>query len=81
MQQQHSELEDLRTQISEANRIVEKLTSELRLYKKGSKLLYGYPKISYFLIKLGLGKKFMDGYSEGKTITEILKKKKLLPNY
>ena len=63
------------------NTFLEKLTSELRLYKKGSKLLYGYPKISYFLIKLGLGKKFMDGYSEGKTITEILKKKKLLPNY
>ncbi len=63
------------------NTFLKQLTSELRLYKKGSKLLYGYPKISYFLIKFGLGKKFMDGYSEGKTITEILKKKKLLPNY
>ncbi len=63
------------------NNFLKKLTSELRLYKKGSKLLYSYPKISYFLIKFGLGKKFMDGYSEGKTITEILKKKKLLPNY
>lgn len=63
------------------NSFLKKITNELHLYKKASKLLYGYPKISYFLMKLGLGKKFMDGYSEGKTLTEILKKRKLLPNY
>ena len=50
-------------------------------FNKFNHKLYGYPKISYFLMKLGLGKKFMDGYSEGKTLTEILKKRKLLPNY
>ncbi len=63
------------------NNFLTRLTNELRLYKKGSKILYGYPKFGYFLMKLGMGKKFMDGYSEGKTLTEILKKRKLLPNY
>ena len=63
------------------NSFLKRLTDELKLYKKGSNILYGYPKIGYLLMKLGMCKKFMDGYSEGKTLTEILRKKKLLPDY
>ncbi|MBH44826.1 MAG: hypothetical protein CMD88_05160 [Gammaproteobacteria bacterium] len=63
------------------NTFLYKLTKELRLYRKGSNLLYNYPKLTYFLMKFGLGKKFMDGYSQGKTLTEIIKKTKLLPNF
>ncbi|MBS83249.1 MAG: hypothetical protein CMD65_03845 [Gammaproteobacteria bacterium] len=63
------------------NLFLERLTKELKLYRKGSKLLYNYPKLTYLLMKFGLGKKFMDGYSQGKTLTEIIKKSKLLPNF
>ena len=57
------------------------LTDELKLYKKGAKILYGFPKISYFMMRLGLGKKFMNGYSDGKTLSQIMGKSKILPNY
>jgi len=55
---------------------LKQLTKELKLYNKGAKILYGYPKISYFMMRLGLGKKFMDGYSEGKTLTQIMGRSK-----
>ena len=63
------------------NSFLKYLTDELKLYKKGSKILYGFPKISYFMMRLGLGKKFMDGYSDGKTLSQIMGKSKILPNY
>ena len=56
------------------NNFLKSFTQELKLYKKGSKILYGYPCISYWMMKLGLGKKFMNGYSTGKTLTEIMGK-------
>ena len=56
------------------------LTNELKLYRKGSKILYGFPKISYWMMRLGLGKKFMNGYSEGKTLSEIMGKKSIFAN-
>ena len=33
------------------------------------------------MMRLGLGKKFMDGYSNGKTLSQIMGKSKILPNY
>ena len=57
------------------NSFLAKLTSELNLYNKGSSILYNYPTLSYFAMKFWLGKKFMDGYSEGKTLSEIFKRK------
>ncbi len=58
------------------NIFLKQLTKELKLYNKGAKILYGYPRISYFMMRLGLGKKFMDGYSEGKTLTQIMGRSK-----
>ena len=57
------------------NSFLSKITSELKLYHKGSSILYNFPNLSYFAMKLWLGKKFMDGYSEGKTLSEIFKRK------
>ena len=62
------------------NDFLEAFTQELKLYRKGSKILYGYPRISYWMMKLGLGKKFMNGYSTGKTLTEIMGKPNLYLN-
>ncbi len=56
------------------NKFLEAFTNELKLYKKGAKILYGYPLISYWMMRFGLGKKFMDGYSTGKTLSEIMGK-------
>jgi len=57
------------------NKFLLHLTDELKLYKKGAKILYGFPRISYWMMRFGLGKKFMNGYSEGKTLSEIMGKK------
>ena len=56
------------------NKFLESFTSELKLYKKGATILYGYPLISYWMMRFGLGKKFMNGYSTGKTLSEIMGK-------
>ena len=57
------------------NSFLNKLSRELALYSKGAKILYGFPKISYFAMKLWLGEKFMTGYSNGQTLSEIMGKK------
>jgi flavin-dependent dehydrogenase len=57
------------------NKFLLHLTDELKLYKKGAKILYGFPRISYWMMRFGLGKKFMNGSSEGKTLSEIMGKK------
>ena len=62
------------------NEFLSHLTNELKLYRKGAKILYGFPMISYWMMKLGLGKKFMNGYSEGKTLSEIMGKKSIFAN-
>ena len=62
------------------NKFLLHLTNELKLYRKGAKILYGFPRISYWMMRLGLGKKFMDGYSEGKTLSEIMGKKSIFAN-
>ena len=59
------------------NKFLLHLTDELKLYKKGAKILYGFPRISYWMMRFGLGKKFMNGYSEGKTLSEIMGKKSI----
>ena len=58
------------------NSFLKKLSDELALYNKGAKILYGFPKISYFAMKLWLGEKFMTGYSNGQTLSQIMGKKK-----
>jgi len=67
--------ESLGDTIKSYNTFLSKLTSELNLYNKGSAILYNYPTLSYIAMKLWLGKKFMNGYSEGKTLSEIFKRK------
>ena len=62
------------------NKFLLHLTNELKLYRKGAKILYGFPRISYWVMRLGLGKKFMNGYSEGKTLSEIMGKKSIFAN-
>ena len=62
------------------NKFLLHLTDELKLYKKGAKILYGFPRISYWMMRFGLGKKFMNGYSEGKTLSEIMGKKSIFAN-
>ncbi len=57
------------------NSFLNKLSNELTLYSKGAKILYGFPNISYFAMKLWLGEKFMTGYSNGQTLSEIMGKK------
>ena len=66
--------------INDYNNFLYHLSNELKLYKKGSKILYNFPKFSYYMLKLGLGKKFMNGYSEGKTLSEIMGKSKIFTN-
>ena len=56
------------------NNFLNSFTQELKLYRKGSKILYSYPMISYWMMKFGLGKKFMNGYSTGQTLMEIMGK-------
>ncbi len=62
------------------NEFLKHLTTELKLYRKGSKILYGLPFISYWMMRFGLGKKFMNGYSEGKTLSEIMGKSNTFVN-
>ena len=62
------------------NEFLSHLTNELQLYRKGSKILYGFPFISYWMMRFGLGKKFMNGYSEGKTLSEIMGKSNIFVN-
>ncbi len=62
------------------NSFLNKLSNELTLYSKGAKILYGFPKISYFAMKLWLGEKFMTGYSNGQTLSEIMGKKNSVIN-
>ena len=62
------------TAYQEYNKFLSSFTDELKLYKKGAKILYGFPRISYWMMKFGLGAKFMNGYSTGKTLTEIMGK-------
>tara|TARA_Y100000389_G_C17439538_1_gene507704 strand:- start:86 stop:1195 length:1110 start_codon:yes stop_codon:yes gene_type:complete len=56
------------------------MKEELALYNRGAKVLYKQQRISFWMLKLFFGKKFMDGYSEGKTITEIIKGKYPFPS-
>ena len=62
------------------NKFLYNLSNELKLYKKGSNILYNFPKFSYYILRLGLGKKFMNGYSEGKTLSEIMGKSNMFTN-
>ena len=62
------------------NTFLDKLSQELTLYNKGAKILYGFPKISYFAMKLWLGEKFMTGYSNGQTLSEIMGKRNSVIN-
>ena len=55
------------------------IKKELMLYNRGAKILYKKQRTSYWMLKLFFGKKFMNGYSEGKTITEIIKGKYPFP--
>jgi flavin-dependent dehydrogenase len=57
------------------------MKKELALYNRASKILYKKQRMSYWMLKLFFGKKFMDGYSEGKTLTEIIKGQVPLPFY
>ena len=58
---------------------LDSLKKELSLYNKGAKLLYKKQRLRYWMLKLFFGKKFMDGYSEGKTLTEIIRGKYPFP--
>ncbi len=55
------------------------MKKELELYNRGAKILYKRQRISYWMLKMFFGKKFMNGYSEGKTLTEIIKGKYPFP--
>ena len=56
------------------------MKKELALYNRASKILYKKQRMSYWMLKLFFGKKFMNGYSEGKTLTEIIKGKYPFPS-
>ena len=56
------------------------MKKELALYNRASKILYEKQRMSYWMLKLFFGKKFMNGYSEGKTLTEIIKGKYPFPS-
>jgi geranylgeranyl reductase family protein len=56
------------------------IKKELALYNRASKILYKKQRMSYWMLKLFFGKKFMNGYSEGKTLTEIIKGKYPFPS-
>ena len=55
------------------------MKKELELYNRGAKILYKKQRISYWMLRMFFGKKFMNGYSEGKTLTEIIKGKYPFP--
>jgi len=55
------------------------MKKELELYNRGAKILYKKQRISYWMLRIFFGKKFMNGYSEGKTLTEIVKGKYPFP--
>ena len=56
------------------------MKKELALYNRGAKVLYKKQRMSYWMLKLFFGKRFMDGYSTGKTLTEIIKGKYPFPS-
>ena len=56
------------------------MKKELALYNRGAKILYKKQRMSYWMLKLFFGRKFMDGYSTGKTLTEIIKGKYPFPS-
>ena len=61
------------------NHFLSSMKKELALYNKGAKILYKKQRMSYWMLKLFFGRKFMDGYSTGKTLTEIIKGKYPFP--
>ena len=65
---------------SKYNKFLDGMKKELALYNRGSKILYKKQRMSYWMLKLFFGKKFMDGYSTGKTLTEIVKGKYPFPS-
>ena len=65
---------------SKYKKFLEGMKKELALYNRGSKILYKKQRMSYWMLKLFFGKKFMDGYSTGKTLTEIVKGKYPFPS-
>ena len=56
------------------------MKKELALYNRGAKVLYKKQRMSYWMLKLFFGRRFMDGYSTGKTLTEIIKGKYPFPS-
>ena len=62
------------------NQFLHGMKKELALYNRGAKILYKKQRISYWMLKLFFGRKFMDGYSTGKTLTEIIKGKYPFPS-
>ena len=62
------------------NHFIDGMKKELALYNRGAKILYKKQRMSYWMLKLFFGKRFMDGYSTGKTLTEIIKGKYPFPS-
>jgi len=56
------------------------MKKELALYNRGAEVLYKKQRMSYWMLKLFFGRRFMDGYSTGKTLTEIIKGKYPFPS-
>ena len=56
------------------------MKKELALYNRGAKVLYKKQRMSYWMLQLFFGRRFMDGYSTGKTLTEIIKGKYPFPS-
>ena len=63
----------------EYSKFILSMKKELELYNRGAKILYKRQRISYWMLRMFFGKKFMNGYSEGKTLTEIIKGKYPFP--
>ncbi len=61
------------------SKFISSIKKELELYNRGAKILYKKQRVSYWMLRLFFGKKFMNGYSEGKTLTEIVKGKYPFP--
>ena len=57
----------------EYNKFLHGMKKELSLYNRGAKILYKKQRMSYWMLKLFIGGKFMNGYSNGETLTEIVK--------
>lgn len=57
----------------EYNKFLHGMKKELSLYNRGAKILYKKQRMSYWMLKLFIGRKFMNGYSNGETLTEIVK--------